>query len=154
MRELKILRLCRSTSVVSFFGAFLHDQDIYIMMEYMDLGSLETIYKATGPIPEPIVGVIGLRVLQGLKYLYLNHKIVHRDIKPSNILMSSTGDVKIADFGVSKQLTDNTQAMTFTGTQAYLAPERIRQGSNCSPVADVWGVGLTLIEIATGYLHL
>jgi serine/threonine protein kinase len=64
--------------------------------------------------------------------------------------MSSNGEVKIADFGVSKQLTNGTMAMTFTGTQAYLAPERVREGSNCSPVADVWGVGLTLVEIATG----
>ena len=150
LRELRILRLCNSPNVVSFYGAFLHEQDIFIMMEFMDLGSLESIYKKYGPIPEAVVGKISLRILQGLIYLYQNHKIVHRDMKPSNILMSSLGEVKIADFGVSKQLTNGTMAMTFTGTQAYLAPERVREGSNCSPVADVWGVGLTIVEVATG----
>lgn len=147
MRELRILRMCRYPCVVSFHGAFLHEQDIFIMMEYMDLGSLETIYQRTGPIPENIVAQVGLRVLEGLTYLYTNHKIVHRDIKPSNILVSSQGMVKIADFGVSKQIS-GTIANSFTGTQAYLAPERIR-GNHCTPVSDVWGVGLTVVEIAT-----
>lgn len=79
MRELKILRVCRSPTVVSFYGAFLNEQDIYIMMEYMNFGSLEHISKK-GPIPEPVVATIGSSIIQGLTYLYQNHKIVHRGI--------------------------------------------------------------------------
>lgn len=70
----------------------------------MDLGSLESIYQKYGPIPEPFVAYIAWSILNGLSYLYQNHKIIHRDIKPSNILLNSRGEVKIADFGVSKQV--------------------------------------------------
>ena len=53
--------------------------------------------------------------------LYDTEKIVHRDIKPCNILFNSKGEIKIADFGVSKELSNGTMAKTFTGTQGYLA---------------------------------
>ncbi|KAL2913892.1 MAP kinase kinase (MEK) [Polyrhizophydium stewartii] len=150
LRELRILRLCQSPRVVSFYGAFLHDGDINIMMEHMDLGTLERVYRKTGPIPERIVGQVAGCILEGLIYLYEHHKIVHRDIKPSNILANSLGEVKIADFGVSKELSNGTQAATFTGTQGYLAPERVREGTACTPASDVWSLGLTLMELAMG----
>ncbi|OAJ42153.1 hypothetical protein BDEG_25650 [Batrachochytrium dendrobatidis JEL423] len=121
LRELRILRLCRSPRVVTFYGAFLDQGDINIMMEYMDMGTLERVYRKTGVLSEPIIAQVTLRILEGLIYLYENHKIVHRDIKPSNILVNSNGDIKIADFGVSKELSNGTQAATFTGTQGYLA---------------------------------
>jgi mitogen-activated protein kinase kinase len=70
----------------------------------MDCGSLETVYTKHGPIKEPYVAFIAHSILKGLQYLYQNHKIVHRDMKPSNILISTAGEVKIADFGVSKQV--------------------------------------------------
>ena len=122
----------------------------------MDVGSLEGVMHKQGPLPEPILATLTIGILNGLIYLFETHRIVHRgrafdiDIKPSNILLASTGQVKIADFGVSKELVNGTMAMTFTGTQGYLAPERIREGNNCSPVADVWSLGLALIELATG----
>ncbi|RKP00372.1 hypothetical protein CXG81DRAFT_6645, partial [Caulochytrium protostelioides] len=149
LRELKILRICRCPHVVAFYGAFAYEGDISIVMEYMDLGSLEALYRRIGPIPEPVVAHITIAVLRGLVYLYDAHRIVHRDIKPSNILANRRGDIKIADFGVSKALVNGTQARTFTGTQGYLAPERVKASIECSVEADVWSLGLTLMEIAT-----
>ena len=78
MRELKILRMCKSPYIVTFYGAFMHNDDISIMMEYMDLGTLDSVYQKTGPIPEKYVAKIASQLLQGLIYLYDNHKIVHR----------------------------------------------------------------------------
>ncbi|KAI8918061.1 kinase-like domain-containing protein [Entophlyctis helioformis] len=150
MRELRILRLCRSPRVVTFYGAFLEEGDINIMMEFMDIGTLESVYRKVKPIPEQIVTQITLHILEGLIYLYDNHKIVHRDIKPSNILINSNGEVKIADFGVSKEISNGTQAATFTGTQGYLAPERVRDGTACTAASDVWSLGLTVMEVALG----
>ncbi|KAJ3235741.1 MAP kinase kinase (MEK) [Chytriomyces hyalinus] len=146
--ELKILHKCRSEYIVSSFGAFVHDGGVSVVMEYMDLGSLEFIYKTFGPIVEAVVAKVAVRTLKGLVYLQ-EMNIVHRDIKPSNLLVNTLGQVKIADFGVSKELV-NTQARTFTGTQGYLAPERIQFGTSYSVVSDVWSLGLTLMEVATG----
>jgi mitogen-activated protein kinase kinase len=80
LRELRIMRLCRSPHIVSFYGAFIHEQDINIMMEFMDMGTLDSLYTKNGPIPEKCVAVITSQLLSGLIYLYDNHKIVHRGI--------------------------------------------------------------------------
>ncbi|KND03692.1 STE/STE7/MEK1 protein kinase [Spizellomyces punctatus DAOM BR117] len=148
VRELQIMHKCNSPYIVSFYGAFLNEGDISICMEYMNLGSLDNIYKKIGPIPEDVVGKVTHAVLAGLVYLYMQHRIIHRDVKPSNILLDSAGHIKIADFGVSGQLI-NSVANTFVGTSAYMSPERI-QGGKYSVQSDVWSLGITLMELALG----
>lgn len=148
LRELQILHDCNSRYIVSFYGAFMSDADISMCMEYMDVGSLDQIYKKNGPIPLEIVGKITIAVLEGLNYLYESHRIIHRDVKPSNILVNSKGQIKICDFGVSGQLI-NSIADTFVGTSNYMSPERI-QGATYSVRSDVWSVGITLMELAMG----
>ncbi len=78
IRELKILRQCNSPFIVAFYGAFMNSNDISIMMEYMDLGTLEGIYQKNGAVPEKAVATMASQLLQGLIYLYEHHKIVHR----------------------------------------------------------------------------
>ncbi|KAI8923542.1 kinase-like domain-containing protein [Entophlyctis helioformis] len=148
LRELQILHKCNSPYIVSFYGAFLSEGDISICMEYMNCGSLDHIYKKTGPVSEDITGKIAHAVLSGLVYLYDEHRIIHRDVKPSNILLDSQGRIKIADFGVSGQLI-NSVANTFVGTSAYMSPERI-QGGKYSVQSDVWSLGMTLMELVLG----
>ncbi|KAK9765661.1 MAP kinase kinase (MEK) [Basidiobolus ranarum] len=150
IRELQILHDCNSPHIVSFYGAFMHENDvkISICMEYMDMGSLDHLYRRIGPIPEPVIGSIAFSVLDGLIYLYDNHRIIHRDVKPSNILINSVGFVKLCDFGVSGMLVDSI-AKTFVGTSQYMSPERI-SGATYSVKSDVWSLGLSLIELALG----
>ncbi|KAI8903669.1 kinase-like domain-containing protein [Powellomyces hirtus] len=148
VREIQIMHQCISPYIVSFYGAYLNEGDISICMEYMNVGSLDNIYKKIGPIPEDVIGKVTHAVLAGLVYLYRNHRIIHRDVKPSNILLDSQGNIKIADFGVSTQLI-NSVANTFVGTSAYMSPERI-QGGRYSVQSDVWSLGITLMELALG----
>lgn len=138
-RECETLARCSSPNIVSFHGAIFGEADLALCLEYMDRGSLETVMKRKGPLPEPILGQIIVSVLDGLVYLYAHHKIIHRgppfstdtligypvlthdlDIKPSNILVNSKGEVKIADFGTSNVAT-NSVANTFVGTRSYMA---------------------------------
>ncbi|KAI9139398.1 kinase-like domain-containing protein, partial [Paraphysoderma sedebokerense] len=149
-RELNILsECCNCQFIVKFFGAFVGDGDISICMEYMDLGSLDGIYRKIGKIPEPIIGQITISILEGLVYLYQKHKIIHRDIKPSNILFNSQGQIKLCDFGVSGEALLNSLASTFVGTDAYMSPERL-QSKPYATQSDTWSMGITLMELALG----
>ncbi|KZT28400.1 Pkinase-domain-containing protein [Neolentinus lepideus HHB14362 ss-1] len=148
LRELHIMHDCHSPYIVSFYGAFVSDPNICICMEFMDKGSLDGIYKKTGPIDVEVVSKVALAVLEGLTYLYDVHRIIHRDIKPSNILFNSEGHIKICDFGVSGELI-NSIADTFVGTSTYMSPERI-QGAQYTVKSDVWSLGISLIELALG----
>lgn len=148
IRELKVLHDCNSPYIVGFYGAFYCDGEISICMEHMDGGSLDQVLKKAGRIPEDVLGIISVAVLKGLCYLRENHKIIHRDVKPSNILISSRGEIKLCDFGVSGQLIDS-MANSFVGTRSYMAPERL-QGNIYTIQSDIWSFGLSLVEMAIG----
>lgn len=101
-------------------------------------------------VPEAVLAKVAALVLRGLVQLHKEMHIVHRDIKPANILLSLDGGAKISDFGISRPL-DNTLALceTWQGTQNYMSPERI-EGRPYGFASDVWSLGLTLLECATG----
>nr|BAV14139.1 MAPK/ERK kinase 1/2 [Dugesia japonica] len=148
IRELQVLHDCNSPYIVGYFGAFFSDGDISFCMEYMNAGSLDLVMKNAGRLPEPIVAKITISVVNGLIYLREELDIIHRDVKPSNILVNSDGEVKLCDFGVSGQLIDS-MANSFVGTRSYMAPERLI-GEEYNVRSDVWSLGLSLIELATG----
>ncbi|PPQ76023.1 hypothetical protein CVT26_005552 [Gymnopilus dilepis] len=148
LRELQIMHECHSEYIISCYGSFLAEPNICICMEFMDKGSFDGIYRKIGAIPIEVVCLVAHSVLEGLTYLYDVHRIIHRDIKPSNILLNSEGSIKLCDFGVSGELI-NSIANTFVGTSVYMSPERI-QGAEYSIKSDIWSLGITLIELATG----
>ena len=115
----------------------------------MDGGSLRNVVQQVGSIPESTLANIAFQILWGLAYLK-HEKRVHRDLKPSNILINSLGEIKLTDFGVSKDL-QNSIAMctTFVGTFKYMSPERMKN-MPYSYASDVWSLGIILIECATG----
>lgn len=142
--ELKILNECNSSpQTVDFYGAYLNENRIYLCMEFMDGGSLDRY----GRIPEAVLKRVCHRVVSGLRFLW-DKKIIHRDVKPSNILVNTKGQVKLCDFGVSRQLV-NSIAKTYIGTNAYMAPERVR-GFEYTIHSDIWSLGLSISEMATG----
>lgn len=144
LSELNILFQCNTQYIIAFYGAFFMENKISVCTEFMDGGSLD-LY---GKIPQNILGRIAVAVVKGLQYLW-DLKIIHRDVKPNNMLVNSNGHVKLCDFGVSIQLV-NSIAKTYVGTNAYMAPERIR-GEEYGIHSDVWSLGLSLVEMLTGH---
>jgi len=152
--ELRTFSKCRSPHIVDYYGAFFHDNRIYMALEYMNAGALSSILaakkKATPDfhIPERLLANITWQVLDGLEYLHSEMHVIHRDIKPSNLLLSTTGIVKITDFGVSGELEDDIEQknkVTFVGTIHYMSPERV-VGKPYQYNSDTWSLGLTLME--------
>ncbi|VDN00822.1 unnamed protein product [Thelazia callipaeda] len=147
-REVQLLRKYScSPYVVNFMSAVLIDSELCLCMEFMDGGSLESYEK----LPVLVLVPVTVSIICGLHYLWI-HNVMHRDIKPSNILVNTRGDVKISDFGLSRQL-EKSFACSYVGTSLYMAPERIR-GDPYGICSDIWSFGLTICELATGTFPL
>lgn len=152
-----IMKSNESKYIVQFYGALFKEGDCWICMELMDT-SLDKFYKfiyekLKKRIPEPILGKIALATVNALNYLKEELKIIHRDVKPSNILLDKGGNIKLCDFGISGQLVDSIARTKDAGCRPYMAPERIdpQTAKGYDVRSDVWSLGITLMEVATGH---
>ena len=174
-KELKLLCTSSQTArlnhpnIVTYLGSERSIDTLCIFLEYVPGGSLKDLIKKFGILPEPLVRAYTRMILLGLEYLH-HRGIAHRDIKGANLLITNEGVVKLADFGASKLsagtitgsslLTMSNESGSsmesgsgLKGTPCWMAPEVIKgevKSVKDWQKADVWSVGCTIIEMATG----
>ncbi|XP_038615689.1 serine/threonine-protein kinase 10-like [Tachyglossus aculeatus] len=151
--EIDILASCDHPHVVRLLEALYWEGELWILIEFCPGGAVDSIMlELEKGLTEPQIRVACKQLLRALDYLH-SSKVFHRDLKAGNVLLSAAGDVKLADFGVSARNTRTLQRRTsFIGTPYWMAPEVVQcETSKEAPYdskADIWSLGITLIEMA------
>ncbi len=138
----------------NYLGVNPDDNRAYLIMPYCPEGSVS---GRIGQMSEKELWVFIRDVSSGLAYLHAqNPPIIHQDIKPDNILISRTGDYLITDFGISRQVRNtlrrSARVVNVAGAPAYMGPERYSGNPMPIKASDIWSLGATIYELATGEL--
>ena len=159
-KEIKLLENLRHPHVITYFNSFKQNGNIYIVIEYINGGSLEDLLvkniNQQKRIDEKTLWDLLIQSLSGLLYLHETRKIIHRDIKPDNLLLDSEGHLKISDFGVSAIKSDEVDDLlkchgTVAGPIQFMAPEMCL-GDAYDFKSDIYMLGLTFWFMASNNL--
>ena len=150
VQEARAMARVRHPGIVPIHDVFFIDEDPWIVMDYISGRSLSDMIKPQ-TLDEQSIARIGLHVLRGLVALH-RAGVVHRDVKPANILVADDGSIFLVDFGIARITGDTSlTGQSIVGTPDFLAPERLREGYEVGPPADIWALGVTFYFALEGY---
>lgn len=146
-QEIEMLSKYQHENIVRYLGTEKERDKLYIFLEFVTKGSLASLYQKH-ELFESQIRRYTRQILYGLHYLHYN-QIVHRDIKCANILVAANGKVKVADFGLARQISQIDALKSCKGSAHWMAPEVIDPRKTYSFPADIWSLGCTVLEMAT-----
>ena len=153
-KEVDILKLNTAqghTNIIRYYDSWFRAQKLHILMEYAPFGTLADritdMKTSKSKFTEWDVKSMSQMLLTALSVCHNTLKVIHRDIKPENVLIANHGVLKLADFGISKQIRDiQALCLTQAGTPVYMSPEMI-EGRKYTVKADVWALGCVIYHI-------
>nr|WP_263452515.1 serine/threonine-protein kinase [Hyalangium gracile] len=148
-REALALAAFRHQNIVTLYDLVEKNDSLFMVLEFVDGPTLHDLIK-DGPLPPDVAAVIGARIASALDHAHFRH-IIHRDLKPGNVMLTKSGEVKLMDFGIAKDvdLVALTQQGMAVGTPAYMSPEQVT-GAPLDPRTDLFSLGVLLYEALTG----
>ena len=150
LREIKLMASLNHPNIAQLRTAFTADNQLVMIMEYVEGTTLADRLEKHGPIPVPEALNYISQVLDALSYAHGQH-VIHRDIKPANIMVTPLGAVKLMDFGIARAGDGHSLTMTGTtlGSLGYMSPEQVK-GEVTDARSDLYSVGVSLYEMVTG----
>lgn len=148
-REAQHAAALNHPNVVSVYDTGSDNGTYFIVMEYVDGRTLRDIIREEGPLLPERVAEIAADVCSGLAFAH-GHDIIHRDVKPANIMITSSGGVKVADFGIARAASGDTVTQTamVLGTAQYFSPEQA-QSQPVDARSDLYALGVVMYEMLT-----
>ncbi|XP_042514921.1 serine/threonine-protein kinase MHK-like isoform X1 [Macadamia integrifolia] len=147
LSEVKALRKLNHPNIVKLKEIVWENHELFFIFEYMEYNLYQIMRDRQSPFSEAEVRSLISQVLQGLAYMHRNGYF-HRDLKPENLLVTSDV-IKIADFGLAREVTSRPPYTDYVSTRWYRAPEVLLQSSSYTPAIDMWAIGAILAELFT-----
>jgi len=149
--EIAILKTVDHSNIIKLYQVYETKQKLYLVMELVTGGELFNKIVEIGAYSEKIAKELIRQIVEAVKYLHAN-KIAHRDLKPTNLLLKNDEGtiVKIADFGLSKILNNESMMQTACGTPIYVAPE-VLKGEGYEREVDLWAIGVIMYILLCGF---
>ena len=144
LREIKSLRKLNHINIVKLKEVIRVNDDLYFVFEYMEQNIYQLMKDRTHDFPEVQIKSIMFQTLQGLSYMH-KHGFFHRDLKPENLLVKGDA-VKIADFGLAREIRSKPPFTDYVSTRWYRAPEILLRSTNYNSPVDIFACGAMMAE--------
>uniref|UniRef100_A0A8C5WVH7 non-specific serine/threonine protein kinase n=1 Tax=Laticauda laticaudata TaxID=8630 RepID=A0A8C5WVH7_LATLA len=148
LREVKSLKKLNHANVIKLKEVIRENDHLYFVFEYMKENLYQLMRDRNKLFPESVIRNIMYQILQGLAFIH-KHGFFHRDMKPENLLCMGPELVKIADFGLARELRSQPPYTDYVSTRWYRAPEVLLRSSIYSSPIDIWAVGSIMAELYT-----